>query len=276
MRALRSDNRTVASSSNSSSEITGLSCVVVIANAILNRRLCFAKDAPLPCENDSDSAVFLDPNVKVSRCAACQLRTLLWKLQQNWELTTHVEETPTQLSKMFCTDAKSLERVLRSLSPRTLQSMPRWVFTTSCVSWLLEIGRLSSKLTHGQDLRISHLSCFYFRVVLPDIPLRDEIFMHVIAKSIPLVAFFSDARPRLESARGVSSAKTPDSSFGEGAVVICLGVVHMEEQVQDRVQVEVGREEQGVGETRGKEQGEEQRENRRSINRTTWMTMSMR
>ena len=30
----------------------------------------------------------------------------------------------------------------------------------------------------------------------------------------------------------------------------CLGVVHMEEEVQDRVQVEVGREEQGVGDTR--------------------------
>ena len=66
-------------------------------------------------------------------------------------------------------------------------------------------------------------------------------------------------------------AKTP--SFGE--VVICLGAVHMEEEVQDRVQVEVGREEQGKGETDGKEQGEEQRENRRSINRTSWMTMEM-
>ena len=42
----------------------------------------------------------------------------------------------------------------------------------------------------------------------------------------------------------------------------------------DRVQVEVGSEEQGVGETHGKEQGEEQRENKRSISRTTWMTMS--
>ena len=58
-------------------------------------------------------------------------------------------------------------------------------------------------------------------------------------------------------------------------VVICLGVVHMEEEVQDRVHVEVGREEQKIGETQGKEQGEEQRENRRSINRTKWMTMSM-
>ena len=58
-------------------------------------------------------------------------------------------------------------------------------------------------------------------------------------------------------------------------MVNCLGVVHMEEEVQDRVQVEVGREEQGVGETHGKEQSEEQRENKRSINRTTWMTMSM-
>ena len=57
--------------------------------------------------------------------------------------------------------------------------------------------------------------------------------------------------------RGVNSARVADSSVGEGAVVNCLGVVHMEEEVQDRAQVEVGREEQGVGETHGKEQGEE-------------------
>ena len=30
-------------------------------------------------------------------------------------------------------------------------------------------------------------------------------------------------------------------------MVSCLGVVHVEEEVQDRVQVEVGREEQGIG-----------------------------
>ena len=58
-------------------------------------------------------------------------------------------------------------------------------------------------------------------------------------------------------------------------MVICLGVVHMEEEDQDRVQVEVGREEQGIGETHGKEQGEEQRENKRSTNRSSWMTMEM-
>ena len=75
---------------------------------------------------------------------------------------------------------------------------------------------------------------------------------------------------------GVNSARVQKSSFGEGAVVNCLGVVHMEEKVQDRVQEEVGREEQGDGETHGKEQGEEQRENRRSINRSSWMTMEMR
>ena len=73
----------------------------------------------------------------------------------------------------------------------------------------------------------------------------------------------------------VNSARGQDSSFGGGAVVICLGVVHMEQEVEDRVPVEVGREEQGVGETHGKEQGEEQRENRRSINRSSWMTMNM-
>ena len=67
----------------------------------------------------------------------------------------------------------------------------------------------------------------------------------------------------------VNSAKGPDSSVGGVPVVNCLGVVHMEEEVQDRVQVEMGREEQGIGETHGKEQREEQRE---EIKRTTWMT----
>ena len=74
----------------------------------------------------------------------------------------------------------------------------------------------------------------------------------------------------------MNSAKGQDSSFCVSAVVNCLGVVHMEEEVQDRVQVEVGREEQGTGETHGKEQGEEQRKTRRSIKRTSWMTMEMR
>ena len=74
---------------------------------------------------------------------------------------------------------------------------------------------------------------------------------------------------------GVNSAREHHSSFGGGAVVHCLGVVHMEEEVQDSVKVEVGREEQGEGETHGKEPGEEQRENRRSINRSSWMTMDM-
>ena len=32
--------------------------------------------------------------------------------------------------------------------------------------------------------------------------------------------------------------------------MFCLGVVHMEKEVQDRVQIEVGREEQGVRDTR--------------------------
>ena len=38
--------------------------------------------------------------------------------------------------------------------------------------------------------------------------------------------------------RGVSSAKEPDSSFGGMSVVNCLGFVHMEEEVHNRVQVE--------------------------------------
>ena len=72
----------------------------------------------------------------------------------------------------------------------------------------------------------------------------------------------------------MNSARGPDSSIGGGAgFFFCLGVVHMEEEVQDRVHVEVGREEQGEGETHGKEQSEEQRMNRRSINRSSLMTM---
>ena len=66
-----------------------------------------------------------------------------------------------------------------------------------------------------------------------------------------------------------------DSLFGGGAGYVCLGVVHMEEEVQDRVQVEVGREEQGEGERHGKEQGEEQRSKEQTLNRSSWMTVEM-
>ena len=37
---------------------------------------------------------------------------------------------------------------------------------------------------------------------------------------------------------GVNSAREQDSSIGGGAGNVCLGVVHMEEEVQDRAQVE--------------------------------------
>ena len=60
-----------------------------------------------------------------------------------------------------------------------------------------------------------------------------------------------------EIVRGVNSAKGQDSSFGGGAVVNCLGVVHMEEEVQDRVQEEVEREEQRIGDTHGTKRGTE-------------------
>ena len=75
---------------------------------------------------------------------------------------------------------------------------------------------------------------------------------------------------------GVNSAREQDSSIGGGAGNVCLGVVHMEEEDQDRVQVEVGREEQGEGETHGKEQSEEQRNDERTINCSSSMTMEMR
>ena len=38
--------------------------------------------------------------------------------------------------------------------------------------------------------------------------------------------------------RGVNSAREQDSSIGGGAGNVCLGVAYMEEEVQDRVQVE--------------------------------------
>ena len=69
----------------------------------------------------------------------------------------------------------------------------------------------------------------------------------------------------------VNSAREQDSSIGGGAGNVCLGVVHMEEEVQDRAQVEVGREEQGEGETHGKEQSEEQRSDEKTTSRSPWM-----
>ena len=73
--------------------------------------------------------------------------------------------------------------------------------------------------------------------------------------SVSASAFASDSVS--VSVRGVNSAREQDSSVGGVAVVTCRGVVHMEEEVQDRVQVEVGREEQGEGDTHGKGQSEE-------------------
>ena len=60
---------------------------------------------------------------------------------------------------------------------------------------------------------------------------------------------------------GVGSAREQDSSVGGDAGYVCPGVVHRAEEVQVRVQVEVGREERGAGETHGKEQGEARRSN---------------
>ena len=69
---------------------------------------------------------------------------------------------------------------------------------------------------------------------------------------------------------GVNSAREQDSSVGGDADYVCLGVVHMEDEVQDRVQVEVGREEQGEGETHGESQNEETTRNRRSTAHHGW------
>ena len=57
---------------------------------------------------------------------------------------------------------------------------------------------------------------------------------------------------------GVNSAREQDSS-------VAGGVVHMEEKVQDRVQVEVGREEQGEGETHREGQNEDTTRNNQPL-----------
>ena len=90
------------------------------------------------CENASDGAVFLI-------------------LEQERKQTTLQHRSKKKKKK------RSKKWVLRSLSPETLQSMLRWASTTSCVSLLLEIGRLSSQLTHGMDLHNT-------REILDDFP----------------------------------------------------------------------------------------------------------
>ena len=73
--------------------------------------------------------------------------------------------------------------------------------------------------------------------------------------------------------REAFSAKGPDSSVGEVPVGHYPDDVHMEEEVQLKVQSE----EERKGEKHGKEQGEEQRvKEQTTLMRMTWMTMQMR
>ena len=81
---------------------------------------------------------------------------------------------------------------------------------------------------------------------------------------------FSDFKLHLFFVGGVYSAREQDSSLSEGTGNNCLGVVHTEGGVQDRVQVEVGREEQGEGETHGESQNEETTRNKRSTTHNEW------
>ena len=74
---------------------------------------------------------------------------------------------------------------------------------------------------------------------------------------------------------GVNSAMGARLLVWREAQVNCLGAVHVDEEVQNRVQVEAGREEQSEGETHGKEQNEEQRSEEQTLNRSSWMTMDM-
>ena len=69
---------------------------------------------------------------------------------------------------------------------------------------------------------------------------------------------------------GVNCAREQDSLVGGDAGNDCLGVDHVEERVQVRVQVEVGREEQGERETHGKGQNEETTRNKRATAHHGW------
>ena len=69
---------------------------------------------------------------------------------------------------------------------------------------------------------------------------------------------------------GVFPAKWQDSSVGGGAGNGCLGVVHMEEGVQVRVQIKVRREKVVEGETHGESQNEEPTRNKRSTAHHGW------
>ena len=69
---------------------------------------------------------------------------------------------------------------------------------------------------------------------------------------------------------GVYSAREQDSSVGGGTGNNCLAVVHTEEGVQVRAQLEVGREEQGEGETHG-EESERRNNEEQTLNRSSWM-----
>ena len=106
-------------------------------------------------------------------------------------------------------------------------------------------------------------------------PRQTSLMRDTRFRLIPEIHLWQTLSNLVEVVGGVKSARERDSSIGGGAGNVCLGAVHMEEEVQYRVQVDVGREEQGEGETHGKEQSEEQRENIRSINRSSWMTMRM-
>ena len=78
--------------------------------------------------------------------------TVLFLEPRKQHPTVRAQERQQTTPQHRSTVSENKEWFLRCFSPETLQSMPRWVFTTSCVSMLLEMGRLSNKLTHGQDL----------------------------------------------------------------------------------------------------------------------------
>ena len=62
------------------------------------------------------------------------------------------------------------------------------------------------------------------------------------------------------------------SSLGEGAAVVSLGAVDMEEGEQVRVQVECGREEVNNGEKQEKDKKHVETDKERTIKRSSWMT----
>ena len=132
-------------------------------------------------------------------------------------------------------------------------------------------------------LRVTSLSCFFFLFFFLGCSIASRFLTPFLINNLfffepprwrceALFSFFlshffmfSETCGRSVSCQGARLLGWPRRRFG------CLGVVHMEEGVQVRVQVKVEREEQSEGETHGKGQNEEATRNKRSTAHHGWL-----